>query len=191
MSLQKNHTRKIKTYMLSYATKRRELIKQADDALHFSKRAIFSLHRDDSKEAKVKFGQAEKILKSLQKTFVKTPALAREGAYKAALEEYVEARLFEQFLAGKTIGPIKGLKIPPESFIAGLCDVPGELLRYGIQAATNKDEKTVKRCAETAQEVVGELIEFNLTKYLRNKFDQAKNATQKLENVVYELSLRG
>jgi predicted translin family RNA/ssDNA-binding protein len=41
-----------------------------------------------------------------------------------------------------------------------------------------------------ASDIIGELIEFNLTSYLRNKFDQAKSAAQKLEQVVYEVSLR-
>ncbi len=41
-----------------------------------------------------------------------------------------------------------------------------------------------------AQDITGELIEFNLTSYLRNKFDQAKSAVQKIEKVVYELSLK-
>ena len=41
-----------------------------------------------------------------------------------------------------------------------------------------------------AQEIIGELIEFNLTSYLRNKFDQAKGAVRKIEHVVYEVSLR-
>ena len=41
-----------------------------------------------------------------------------------------------------------------------------------------------------AQEIMGELIEFDLTSYLRTKFDQAKQAVRKLEEVVYEVSLR-
>ena len=48
----------------------------------------------------------------------------------------------------------------------------------------------VKKCVEMGQEIIGELIEFNLTSYLRTKFDQAKRAAQKLEYVDYELSLR-
>jgi len=178
----------MKTYMLKYSEQRRSLIKSSDDALHLSKRAIFALHRGNEKEVAQKLREAEKLLKTVAKSFLKSPALAREGAYKAALEEFVEATLFEQFVRTGRIGQIKSLSIPHESYIAGLCDLPGELLRYGIQAATNKDTTLVKKCSEEAQNVVGALIEFNLTKYLRNKFDQAKNAAQKLEHVVYEMS---
>jgi len=68
--------------------------------------------------------------------------------------------------------------------------VPGELYRYAIKSATVRDLKMTKKCAEMAREIIGELIEFNLTSYLRTKFDQAKQAVQKLEQVVYEVSIR-
>ena len=87
------------------------------------------------------------------------------------------------------IGKIADITIPERSYIGGLCDVPGELYRYAIKSATQKDMKKVKQCTNMAQEITGELIEFNLTSYLRNKFDQAKMAAQKIEKVVYELSL--
>mgnify|MGYP006427846915 FL=1 len=48
----------------------------------------------------------------------------------------------------------------------------------------------VEQCTAMGNEIVGELIEFNFTKYLRTKFDQAKQAVHKLEIVQYELSLR-
>jgi predicted translin family RNA/ssDNA-binding protein len=88
------------------------------------------------------------------------------------------------------MGGLKKLAVSDEVFVAGICDVPGELYRYAIRAATARDFLTVKKCAEAADEIIGELVEFNLTSYLRNKFDQAKQALHKLEQVVYETSLR-
>lgn len=189
MLLQKKYITSLKKHTLSYANRRRDIIKQSDDALHQAKRAIFAMHRDNMKEAAQKIGQVEKKFKALQKKYKGDKRALTEGAYRAGLEEYVEAKLFYQFLSTGKIGEIKGMGITPESYIAGLCDVPGELYRYAIKAATEKDIATVKRCAAMAQTIVGALIEFNLTKYLRTKFDQAKSAVQKLERVVYELSL--
>ncbi len=188
--IKKSYLNKIKKSILNYALVRRDVIKKAGDALHHAKRAIFAMHRDNMKEAVEKIKESEKIIKALNKKHSKNKAVTDEGAYKAALEEYVEAVLFHQFIITGKIAEIKNINVPGEIYIAGLCDVPGELYRYAIKAATKKDIKTVTRCAETAQEIVGELIEFNLTKYLRNKFDQAKNAVNKLEYVVYELNLR-
>ncbi len=180
----------MKQHFLSYASVRRDVIKLSDDALHLAKRAIFAMHRDDMKEADIKLKESETLLAKLQADAKKDPRVTDEGAYRAAVEEYVESMLFLQFLKTGNIGKITSLAIDPESYVAGLCDVPGELYRYAIKAATEKDIAMVKKCADMGQEIAGALIEFNLTSYLRNKFDQAKQAVQKLEQVVYEVSLR-
>ncbi|MFH1286836.1 MAG: hypothetical protein ABII02_03740 [Candidatus Magasanikbacteria bacterium] len=188
--LNKPYTAKLRKHMLGFATKRRDVIKMSGDALHHAKRAIFAMHKDDLKEAEAKLKQSEALFSGLHKKFSKDSEITNEGSYKAGLEEYVEASLFYQFLTTGRMGELRGLDIVPHVYIAGICDVPGELLRYATKAATNKDEKTVKKCAEMAKEIVGELIEFNLTSYLRTKFDQAKRAVQKIEYIQYELSLR-
>lgn len=188
--LQKTYLKKVGKDLLAYSAKRRDVIKMTGDALHLSKRAIFAMHRDNMKEATQKIAEAEKIFKDLNKKYSKDSRIKEEGSYKAGIEEYVEAVLFHQFLSTGKIGEIKSLPITPNSYIAGLCDVPGELYRYAIKSATNRDLDMVKKCSEMAQEITGELIEFNLTSYLRNKFDQAKSAVQKIEKVVYELSLK-
>lgn len=188
--LNTNLLSKIRKDLLSYADIRQKVIKDSNDALFQAKRAIFSLHRDQMAEAKEKLDASKLLLSKISKEFGKDERALDEGAYKAALEEFVEAELFYQFVTTHKIGEIKGIKVPSESYVGGLTDVPGELYRYAIKAATARDEKTVKVCAELAEEIIGELIECNLTSYLRNKFDQAKTAVQKLEYVVYELSLR-
>ncbi|MBI2436632.1 MAG: hypothetical protein HYV41_02750 [Candidatus Magasanikbacteria bacterium] len=184
------YTGKLKKYLVEYALIRRDIIKLSDDALHFSKRAIFAMHRDDLTEAQMKLNDAEKNLKEVIKKYGKDERATDEGSYKAGLEEFVEATLLYQFLTTGKISEIKSLPISPESYVAGLCDVPGELYRYAIKSATIRNIEMVKKCAMTAEEITGELIEFNLTSYLRNKFDQAKSAVQKIEQIVYELSLR-
>ena len=162
----------------------------SDDALHHAKRAIFALHRGNQVEAKEKLTDVETLLKGLLQKYKKEDRIHGEGAYRAAIEEYVEATLFNQFVTAGKLSEIKTLPIDDESYLSGLCDVPGELYRYAIAAATRHDMKLVQACNELAAEIIGELIEFNLTSYLRNKFDQAKQAAHKLEQVVYELSLR-
>lgn len=189
--LNKSYVNNLRSQFLSYALVRRDIIKMSDDALHHSKRAIFALHRDDREEAKMKLDGARDILKKLRATYRKEPKAWDEGAYRASVEEFVEATLFYQFLATGKIGEVKDIPVDGESYLSGLCDVPGELYRYAIKAATKKDIAMVKKCAEAGEEIVGELIEFNLTSYLRNKFDQAKQAVQKLEQIVYETAIRG
>jgi len=190
MSLNKKYLARLKKDSLEYAEKRRIVIKHSDDALHHSKRAIFAMHRDDLKEAEQKLAEAEKLFNELNKKYLNDRKVSAEGAYKAGLEEYVEAVLFYQFLTTGAIGEVKTLSVSGDVYLSGLCDVPGELYRYAIKSATEGNILIVKKCAAMAEEIVGELIEFNLTSYLRTKFDQAKTAVQKMEHVVYELSLK-
>jgi predicted translin family RNA/ssDNA-binding protein len=188
--LDKKYLGQLKSYLLTYAKSRLEVIELSNQGIHHAKRAIFALHRDDRKEAEEKLKQSGEILKSILNKYKKNPEILDEGAYKAGVEEFVEATLFYNFLTTGKIGEVKGLQVPPEVYVGGLCDVPGELYRYAIKSATVRDLKMTKQCAVTAQEIIGELIEFNLTSYLRTKFDQAKQAVQKLEQVVYEVSIR-
>lgn len=188
--LSKLYISKLKEGFLKYASIRRDVIKQSDDALHSAKRAIFALQRGDVTEAQSLLHGVEEALSSVRKKYKNDARVADEGAYKAAVEEYVEAALLYQFIADGKIGEVKGMHVEGESYVAGLCDVPGELYRYAIKAATEKNIPLVKQCAAMAQEIVSELAGFNLTSYLRTKFDQANSAVQKLEQVVYEVSLR-
>lgn len=187
--LDKKYLNEIRQDLLSYAQKRREMIKASGDAQHLSKKAIFAFQRDDKDGTKV-LAEAGKILLELNKKYKGDKDLFGEGSYRAALEEYTEAMIFAQYLSGETIGKIKGVEIDSDTFIGGLCDVPGELLRYAIKSATARKFDEVKKCYAVAEEIIGEMVDMDLTGYNRQKFDQAKQALNKLEQVVYEVSLK-
>ena len=188
--LNKKYFQGVREDLLAYAEKRREVIKQAGDAQHLAKRAIFALQRDNQHEAEESLTKAESMLKELAKKFAKDVRIFDEGSFKAALEEYSEATLFKQFLDGKDLGEIKAFKLDSDAYISGLCDVPGEILRYAIKAATERDFITVKRCYAVSEAIISELVDMDLTGYNRQKFDQAKQALHKLQQVVYEVSLK-
>ena len=159
--LDKKYLTLIKKNLLQYAEVRREVIKMSDDALHNAKRAIFAMHRDNMNEAEEKLANSKNLLTSVLKKYSKYGEIQEEGAFKAGLEEYVEASLFYQFLTTGKLTKITDMDVPFKSYFGGLCDVPGELYRYAIKFATEKDMDKVKKCANMAQEITGELIEFN------------------------------
>ncbi|MFA6485827.1 MAG: hypothetical protein WCT40_00450 [Candidatus Magasanikbacteria bacterium] len=188
--LSKTYIQKIKKEYLDYAEKRRDVIKFSGDALHCAKRAIFAMHRRETDDAGSRLAEAEKILKQLNQDFSGQNELFDEGSYRAALEEYVEAKLFCEFVMTGKMSEIDAMPVDSDVFLAGLCDVPGELCRYAVNSATNRQFDTVAKCKTAAEEIIGELMEFDLTSYLRNKFDQAKGALNKIEQIVYEVSLK-
>jgi len=188
--LDKKYIQAVREELLSYALKRREVIKMSGDAQQHAKKAIFALQREDNVGGQERLKLAEKLLLDLYKKFKLEKRLLNEGSYKAAIEEYVEAAIFNAYINNKPVGKIKGVEVDSDAFISGLCDVPGELYRYAIHAATARNFALVKKCHDYGEEIIGELIDMDLTGYHRTKFDQAKQAMQKLEQVVYEVSLR-
>lgn len=189
--LDKTYFKQIGRKIIDSDTYRHQIIKLSSDILHNSKKAIFAMHRDNFKQADECLSAASSLINEVKNKFQKTyPLLLAEGSYKSGLEEFVEASLFRVFFQGKKIGKITGLDITPSVYVSGLCDVPGELLRYAVKSATEKNYKEVERAYKTAEDILGELIEMNLTGYNRQKFDQSKQALHKLEKIRYETSLR-
>jgi len=188
--IDKTHMNRIRVQILDYSKKRREMIKSASDVQHWSKKAIFALQRDDKTLANDLLKKSEKLLGELNKKYKGNPRVLSEGSYKACLEEYVEAVLFKQFLNGKKLGKVAKFHVDENVYIGGLCDVPGELLRYAIKSATERNYDMVSKCFAVAQEIIAVTMDMNLTGYNRQKYDQAKGALNKLQYTAYEVSMK-
>jgi len=174
----------------SYDVGRRIIIKHSNDVLKFSKQAIFAIHREDMKQAENSLNEAKKILKYLQAKIKNEKALQYEGSYLAGIEEFVEAELFFQFIKTGKIFEIKDQKFDAQSYLGGLCDFTGELVRRAIFLATRHRYDEVAVCRQAIEDVVGELIKFNLLGKLRPKYDQAKNNLRKIEEIIYDLEIK-
>ncbi|NQV88964.1 MAG: hypothetical protein HQ488_01420 [Parcubacteria group bacterium] len=169
---------------------RRALIGKSNEALSKSKRAIFALHRDDHKEAANLLSQADVLFTQAEKSFKRYEALEYEGAYKAALEEYAEALLFEGYLRTGKLGKIHERAMEPAVYLAGLTDTTGEMVRYAVREITLGNTDVVPKVYESVEMVVEYLLDMDLTGYLRTKFDQAKKNLSRLEGMTYDLAIR-
>ena len=116
--------------------------------------------------------------------------LLEEGAYKAGMEEYTEAKLLFLLANGKKLDQIKEVKLATESYLGGMCDLTGELVRQAInQAAAGKFE-AVNKTKDIISDIMAELVEFDMTGYQRTKYDQARGNLKKIEQIAYEINLR-
>lgn len=190
MGLNNKYFLSLKTAFKGWEKERREVQELSGNALQKAKQAIFSFHRNDWKAGQALLKEANDLIKQAGKAQAKSIAPDEEGIFKASMEEYAEAELFRQFLFKETMGPIKDLELSPETYLGGLADVVGEILRYAMKMATERNFTELKRAEEVAEEIMGGIIEFNFTGYLRTKFDQAKSARRKIEEISYEVSLR-
>jgi predicted translin family RNA/ssDNA-binding protein len=174
----------------AFAKSRREVIGKSNDALNLSKRAIFALHRDDSKtsdrlieDAKQRFVDCERLTRNHK-------ALVHEGAYRAALEEYAEALLYRQYLHTGTFGTIDARAMGVDIYIAGLSDATGEIVRHVQHCVTQGDISAIQSARVQVEMVITYLLSLDLTGYLRTKFDQAKKNLRRLEEMSYDVSIR-
>ena len=181
---------KLKRDFEFYEKHRRIIIRNSNDALQKSKQAIFSLHRDDYKEADRLLKTVEKIFKNLENIFKKKEFLRYEGAYKASIEEYVEAKLFYKYLKTGKVSEIKEVKVGFNGYLGGLSDLTGELSRKATFFATKGNFKEVEKIKNAIDDIMKELIKLNLTGYLRTKYDQAKNSMKRMESVMYDIKIR-
>ena len=171
-------------------SERRQIISLSNAILHDSKRVIFALHRGDVKTAGESLGEIEKVFKKLEEKFGWT-RMYGEGSFKAGVEEYVEAKMFYLLMTGKKLEAIKGLKLTYESYLGGICDTTGELVRQAVNEAARGNFAAVPQIHNTLNEIMAELVEFDMTGYLRTKYDQARGNLRKIEQINYEVKLRG
>lgn len=187
--LNKLFIQKLKKVYQKQEGERRQIISQSNIVLHDSKRVIFALHRDDIKGSEAHLKEIENMLVNLEKKFGYN-RLGLEGAYKAGIEEYVEAKMFYLYRKGKKLDAIKEANLNHESYLGGICDTTGEMVRLAINQAAKKKFKEVEKIKEAINEIMSELVEFDMTGYLRTKYDQAKTNLRKIEQIDYEIKIR-
>ena len=170
-------------------SERRQIISLSNIILHDSKRVIFSLHREDIEKAKASLDEIEKILIKLEKKFGYKRIMV-EGSYRAAVEEYVEAKTFYLVIKGKKIDKFKNIKIAYDGYLGGICDLTGELVRRATNQAAKGNTKEVTRIKLIINDIMAELVEFNMTGYMRTKYDQARGGLRKIEQMDYDIKIR-
>ncbi|QQG52445.1 MAG: hypothetical protein HY931_03955 [Candidatus Falkowbacteria bacterium] len=170
-------------------SERRQIISASNGILFEAKKTIFSLQRQDFKTAEAKITEMEKALANLEKRFG-AERLKKEGAYKAAAEEYLEGKTFYLIIKKKEIKSSTGLNLDYESYLGGICDLIGELVRYATNQAAKGKFTEVAKIKKAAEDIMAQLIDFDMTGYLRTKYDQARGHLRKLEQMAYEIKMR-
>lgn len=171
---------------------REELIKKSRDVLKLSKQIIYSVHRGNLKEAALLVDSIKVKLEGLQKLASKDFKLENVGAYRVSIGEYVEALLYFYYISHSKLLTHSDLGVDTESYLFGLCDLTGELVRKAIFLAGKDKNKEVIEIKDLVDEIYGELLKFDIRSGdLRKKFDSVKYDLKKLEDLVLDLKLRG
>jgi len=180
----------LKTNYRANESERRQIISASNNILFEAKKTIFALQRDDFKIAAAKSSEMEAALRNLAGRFG-AERLQREGAYKAAVEEYLEGKTLSLAVKNKSLAAVENLNLDYEGYLGGICDMIGELVRYATNRAAAGKFGEVAKIKKIAEDIMSQLIDFDMTGYLRTKYDQACGHLRKLEQMAYEIKLRG
>jgi predicted translin family RNA/ssDNA-binding protein len=176
----------------SFDRLREQLIKLSRDALASSKKAIYSLHRNETATAKAQLASAKKVIAKLNAILRQDAHLATVGAYGEAVEEYVEAACYYSLMTRNILPTAQQLGVDVDSYLPGLCDLVGELVRKAINSAIKGDKKTALAIRDFVSQVYQELMLFDFRNTpTRRKFDSIKYGLEKLEDLALQLKMKG
>ena len=167
--------------------KRRDLMLQkCHEAIRFSKRVIYAVHREDNK--------AESLTKELKDKIrdLRTRGeLQFSTIYKTAMQEYVEAIVFFDFVKNNKVPTQKELFVSAPDYLAGLCDLTGELMRKANYFAINKQSKEALRIKDLIDKIYEQFLLLDIRdQELRRKFDSVKYNLQKVEDLTLRIQAR-
>lgn len=165
-------------------------VKISRDILQASKQVIFLCHEGRLDAAAVELRQAQGQVQAVMKKLGRKYDLTGDGAWLAALEEYLEAWFLYNFLRQRKLVEPKGITAPAETYIGALADFTGEIVRLAVMGGAAKDTTALARYKKVTAEVIGFLLSLYLTGQSRQKADQAKRNLKRLEEIIYEVKIR-
>jgi predicted translin family RNA/ssDNA-binding protein len=192
----------VRIKMVAFDEKREQVIKRCRDVQKLSKQAIFSLHRNEKKKARNQLNTAMSKAQAISEEFdFATESELRSGSFQNAMEEWVEGRLFEAWLDSDSVNILSPtelqaeltppLKMTHEEYLGGLVDFTGEVGRWAVLKATQRNKVAVEKAlaADLTVEASMILLGTAMPGKMNKKSSALRNNVKKLEHVLYELSL--
>lgn len=188
--INKKDFEEIRKEMKVFDEAREDLIAKSREVVILSKKIIYSVHRKDMKEAEKVASEIKQKVKAIIKLTGETE-LEYSGSRKIALQEYVEAIAYLEFVKNGKLLSHKDLGVDAESYLLGLCDLSGELVRNAINGVIDGNVDNALKVKEFVSELYWELSQFDFKNgEIRRKYDGIKYDLKKLEDLVLQLKLR-
>jgi translin len=168
---------------------REKVIVSSRPILKESKQAIYALHKNSNTEAKKSLDLAKKGIIELKKL---SKVSIDEGIFNSALQEYAEAVTYYYYVTEDRLISNDELDIDAENYLLGICDLTGELARRAVFSVVDEKYAEVKKIQGFVEVIYNEFMEFELRNgEIRKKSDSIKWNTKKIEEIMYDLKIRG
>jgi len=166
---------------------REKIIALSREIIRMSKLAIYAVHRND-------MNKAAKVMDSMKKkkeALMKINNTNDTNIGQTALQEYVEAFCYYGFMKNNKIPPSTAVNVCGESYLLGICDLSGELVRKAVDSVIKGNVKDAERIKDVVDEMDGMFLQFDLRNgELRKKSDSIKWNLKKLEEVLFDAKLK-
>ena len=189
--LNKKKFDEIRDNMKEFDSQAEKVIKKGLEIVKISKLIIYAVHRDNLEDAEKHVTEIKEAIEELNKLVEGKSKLIYTGSFKVAIQEYVEAITYFEFVKNKKIPTHKDLGVGSEYYLLGLCVLTGELVRKAINEGINTNYEEVITIKELVAEIYGEFIKMDITNgELRKKYDSIKYDLKKLEDLVLDLKIK-
>ncbi|MBI5390588.1 hypothetical protein HZB02_03805 [Candidatus Woesearchaeota archaeon] len=169
---------------------REDILDLASEIVKASKQAIYAVHRSEMKDAERLIASAKAAIQKSKNILTKHPVNGL-GNYHSALQEYVEAIAYSEFMTKGTIPSYKDSGVGVEDYFMGLSDLTGELARKAVLCATHRETVVLEKIAKVIDEIHGFFLSINLrNSELRKKVDAIKWNLKKVEEILYDMNVR-
>lgn len=186
--LNKTEFNKIRKEMHKLDMKREDIIQTSREVITLSKQIIYAAQRNDLINASPIIKKIKGKTKKLKKIDIATDT----NINSVAFQEYVEAISFYEFVKNKKIPTRASLGVSAEDYLGGLCDLTGELVRKAIYDVIHKKFDEAEKIKELVHDIYGEFLKLHLRNgELRKKSDSIKWNLKKLEEVMYDIAVKG
>jgi len=156
-----------------------------------SKELIYSIHRGDMKAAAKRASEMKADRRRLERVSG-TEKLRAQYSYSIAVQEYVEALAYYELLTRRRLPTRKQLKADTECYLMGLSDLTGELVRKAVDDMIKERYGHAVWLKDVVAEIYGAMLNLDFEGgEARKKSDQVKWNLSKLEDLVYEATVRG
>ena len=162
--IDRKHFEALKKELKQFGIKREHAIRDSREVINLSKQIIHYIHRNE---------------------FKRTNALIS----RVALQEYVEAMAYHHFVKYKKLISKSKLKVDAESYLLGLADLSGELVRRAGAEIIRKNYKEAERIKKFVNLLYGEFLGLDLRgSDLRKKSDALRWNLKKLEETMLDFT---
>ncbi len=190
MDIFKIDLNRLRTYFETYEEKRDEVLDLSRRINKESKVIIYSTIRGDRKGAEESLKKIREMVEEMRRYVEETPKFLKyaENSY----QEYAEAEIFYSYIFEGRIPTWEDLRIPEESYVAGLMDFTGELLRKSVEEMIKDNVQFALKAKELMGEIYRSMLEMNFKNFdLRKKVDYVAGNMNRLTDYIFQKTVRG